>query len=529
MHVSARRLIHGVPILAIFLASFALALAGAVPAAAATLYVIPSGGAASGACDSWAAACTLQTALGTAAGSDEVWVEAGTYKPGVHQGDTFTIPPGVAVYGGFAGAETSLGERDPAVNVTILSGDIDNNDTNMDGNDIDETTTDIQGSNSGTVVTMDGTTGTNILASTVLDGFTITGGSGSLAGGLWCDAEGTFHECSPTLANLTFSGNFRRAIFNDALSGGTSSPTLTNVTFSGNSAGFDSLGVGGAMFNDAGCAACVSSPTLTDVTFRGNSATNGGAIYNNGGGQGTSSPVLTKVTFSDNSASTNGGAIYNDGEDGTSSPVLTNVTFSGNSAGERGGAIYNFGGLQDSFGVSSPVLTNVTFSGNSAGIDGGAMYDAADLGSTSAPTLTNVIFWGDSLGGLCCGLNGRELSAEVSILSSATVDHSVYPASAGVCGTYGTCTNIVTTDPLLGPLQDNGGPTETMALGTGSSAIDTGTNTGCPATDQRGVARPLDGDGDRSAICDIGAYEFNTLFSDGFETGDTSLWSATTP
>jgi hypothetical protein len=69
----------------------------------------------------------------------------------------------------------------------------------------------------------------------------------------------------------------------------------------------------------------------------------------------------------------------------------------------------------------------------------------------------------------------------------------------------GTAVNPI--DPMLAPLANNGGPTKTHALLVGSPAIDRGDNTGAPATDQRGVGRPRDGDGNASRIVDIGAFE----------------------
>ncbi|MBP7622659.1 MAG: hypothetical protein KA763_01720, partial [Xanthomonadales bacterium] len=75
-------------------------------------------------------------------------------------------------------------------------------------------------------------------------------------------------------------------------------------------------------------------------------------------------------------------------------------------------------------------------------------------------------------------------------------------------------------DPKLGPLQDNGGPTLTRALLSSSPAIDVGQNSTCATTDQRGVTRPADGDGNGSKICDLGAVEkvIDAVFSNGFES-----------
>ncbi|GAB4527828.1 MAG: hypothetical protein Fur0018_13680 [Anaerolineales bacterium] len=119
----------------------------------------------------------VQDALADAACS-EIWVAAGVYYPDEGAGQTndapastFTLQNGVAIYGGFAGTETALSQRDVAANVTVLSGDLAQDDTNTDGDNIAETTADIQGSNAYHVVTGSGTDNT-----AVLDGFTVTAG-----------------------------------------------------------------------------------------------------------------------------------------------------------------------------------------------------------------------------------------------------------------------------------------------------------------------------------------------------------------
>jgi hypothetical protein len=269
-------------------------------------------GVTNGDCDSWANACTLQYALSQAVSGDEIWVKAGVHYPGAagNRTATFTLKNGVALYGGFAGTETMRDQRNWQVNKTILSGDIDQNDTNTDRNNIAETWNDIQGANAYHVVTGSSTDNT-----TVLDGFVITAGQAN--GSPW-------------------PKNIGGGMYNFS-----SSPTLTNVTFSGNSAGF-----GGGMGNES------SSPTLTNVTFNGNSASYGGGMEN----YFSSNPRLTNVTFSGNSAGSAGGGMDNE----RSSPTLTNVTFSGNTA--------NFGGGMENYNSSNLTLTNVTFSGNSAAV-----------------------------------------------------------------------------------------------------------------------------------------------------------------
>ena len=462
-------------------------IGASLPAAAARCYV---NGGASGANTgvSWANAYTnLQSALLNASCS-ETWVAQGLYKPVVpvnigsvtlaERAIAFNIAPNVAVYGGFSGGETNLTERDAAAHPTILSGDIDNNDdsNNADGNSVNESHTDISGSNSRHVVVMNGTAvGMPISANTVLDGFTLTGGDNTNAGqpteaggALWCRGDGATHDCSPTLARLTVSGN-------RALNGG-------GIAFIG--------AVSGA-----------SSPTLTHIMFRGNRATSqfGGAMYIYAEASGTSSPKLAHATFSDNSSAQFGGAIANNPTaGGIGSPTLTNVTFIGNSA-IQGGAVFN-NADQD----SSPAFTSVTFTGNSAGF-GGAMYNA---GAGLTVTLNNVILWGDS-----AVTSGAEIfdSAAVSVINWGIV--------SGSCPN--NCSNLVTGDPLLGPLAGNGGLTPTLMPAAGSAAINAVPCYVALATDQRAFARPDPASAAVANPCDLGAVEagsFDWVFGNGFDT-----------
>ena len=111
-------------------------------------------------------------------------------------------------------------------------------------------------------------------------------------------------------------------------------------------------------------------------------------------------------------------------------------------------------------------------------------------------TLTNTIVANSLLGGDCGG--------DYLITDGG---HNI--SSDDTCGFSPANGSMPNTDPFLGPLQDNGGPTWTQALLWGSPAIDAADNAKCPPTDQRGITRPLDGNGDGLAVCDIGSFEVN--------------------
>jgi Chlamydia polymorphic membrane protein (Chlamydia_PMP) repeat len=250
-----------------------------------------------------------------------------------------------------------------------------------------------------------------------------------------------------TIAGLTITNG--SANWGGGISNESSMLTVSNCTISGNSAP-GVFGVGGGISNDV----VISNATLEilNCTISGNSAgDNGGGIYNYGGSNTATLKVLNS-TLSGNSAHFYGGGIYNVSAYGGSAPAdVFNSTFSGNSAGRFGGGIYN-----DVFsGGSSPleVLHN-TFSDNSA--LGGPSGGIANLSGTSQ--LGSTIFNASSLS------NG-----------SGTITSVGYNLSSDDGGGFLNATSDqINTNPMLGPLQDNGGPTFTHALLTGSPAIDAG-------------------------------------------------------
>ena len=283
---------------------------------------------------------------------------------------------------------------------------------------------------------------------------------------------GIYNSGTLTVTNTTFGGHHAGSGGGVYISEGT--VTVTSSAFTGNTGT-----TAGGILNDGG------TLTVTDSTFSGNQvAWFGGGIYNE------ATLTVTSSTFSGNSAGTNAGGIGNAG--GTL--TVTNSTFSGNSTD-----VLHYGGAIDSSGALTVV--NSTFSGNSAGLGGGVRAAAGTL------SLTNTII-ANSIGGDCYGL-------------VASGHNNLIEGPGGTCGlTNGTNSNIIGSEPNLGPLQDNGGPTETMALLPGSPAIDAGDDATCAdvntvnGLDQRGVTRP------QGQHCDIGAFEV--------EPGNVDVTVATT-
>ncbi len=376
----------------------------------------------------------------------------------------------------------------------------------------------------------------NNLGTSTLNYCTLSGSSAAVNGG------GLYNDGGTTaLTNCTVSGNFTGnnggGLY--TLNGTT---TLTNVSLRGNSAG-----LGGGLANSGG------TTTLTNVSVSGNSAENGGGLYNlngttdltnvfvsgnsasSGGGLSTydGTTKLTDCTVSGNSASSGGGGVFND----LGTTTLLNCTVNGNYATAGGGvANYNYGtttltnctvsgnsAAGDGGGVvtahSTTTLTNSTVSGNSASGDGGGLYTT----SGGATTLTNVTIIGNTAGVSGGGLDNGD--GKVTIGNTIVAGNAASNGGPEAFGTFTSLGNNLigetdgsygwvgsdltgTTDqplnPLLAPLSNYGGPTQTMALLPGSPAIDAGNNALIAdgvTTDQRGFPRIVNG------VVDIGAFE----------------------
>ncbi|MEX1253946.1 MAG: choice-of-anchor Q domain-containing protein [Dehalococcoidia bacterium] len=271
--------------------------------------------------------------------------------------------------------------------------------------------------------------------------------------------------------------------------------TLNNTTVSGNF-GED----GGGVYNEGPDTLIVNDSVITD----NEAEEDGGGMKNNFDAGAT----MSGSTVSGNHAGEDGGGISNDQCCGIEAMVITDSVISGNTANSFGGGIENTdeGGLD---------LTNVTISGNSATAGGGISNDFGTSAELTNVTVTDNS--SESGGGI---YTGDDVTLANTIVAANSPENCLVDLKpTGDLTSLGhnledtdTCNLTATgdqpnTDPVLGALADNGGPTQTHALVGGSSAIDTADDGACPDADQRGVARPQDGDDDGTAVCDIGAFE----------------------
>ncbi len=304
---------------------------------------------------SWATALkTITTALQTAQPCDQVWVAAGTYM------ENITMKNGVALYGGFAGNETLLNQRNWVKNITTING-----------------------SQNGSVVTAD-----QVGSIASLDGFTVTNGQAD-GGGIYCSSSSpsisndiiTMNLCSTGIwgggginctnsSPMIFSNTIINNKANNCDGGGiflsNSSPVLSNNTISGNTSTYSG---GGICCND-------SLPIISRNMIKNNTAYRGGGMYIQYG----SNFDITANVITNNSSTGDGGGLYID----SSSPVVTSNVIASNSALSAGGIYLH---------ASAAHLVNNTIVSNNASTqyDAGAIEMFDDMHQLRPLIANNII------------------------------------------------------------------------------------------------------------------------------------------
>jgi hypothetical protein len=344
-----------------------------------------------------------------------------------------------------------------------------------------------------------------------ISGLTITDGS---ANGSYPDdlGAGIFNDhATLTVSNCILSANSADGagggILNDGSFGGSATLTINNSTVSGNSSG------GGGGISNVG-AAGFATLTLNNSTLSDNSSEFAGGGVDCDATTGFATLTINNSTLSGNAADGPGGGISTFGVSGFATVTISNSTVSGNSAGDFGGGIYNVDGLG---GFATLTINNSTLSGNSSTV-GGGIYNFGELGGGATLTIGDTILKND-------------VSGENIVNDSGGVISLGYNVSSDNGGGFLTAIgDQINTDPMLGPLQDNGGPTFTHELLTGSPAIDAGNPNFIPPPDydQRGPGYPRVVNG----RIDIGSFEVQSSpscsRSQGYWKNHPGQWPTTT-
>ena len=330
-----------------------------------------------------------------------------------------------------------------------------------------------------------------VISTTFVDNSAYYGG-----GGIYC------WSCSLVVSNTTFYNNQAVTGPGGGIAGG-GTMTMTGSTLMDNSA----IGEGGGI-------RLSETALIADTAILSNTCSGiGGGVWLRGGYYGAT--VLENVTIRGNTATDDGGGLYS-----AADTIIKRSTIDNNHSGDSGGGVY----LSTYLGYGSLHLTNVTIYSNTADVSGGGVYiNYPGSGNTPTAAITHTTIASNTA---VSGAGGSLYNNQSTVsLASSIVAHGTAVSGGANCdgnpvpnitsGGYnlesGTDCSFTaggdqqSADPLLGPLQDNGGDTHTMALLDGSPAITLvppGTN-GCGTvitTDQRGVIR--------SFSCSLGAYEY---------------------
>lgn len=297
-------------------------------------------------------------------------------------------------------------------------------------------------------------------------------------GGVWVSASAP-HVLTTTITDTSFEAVEDFAVHIDAPAG---SATVSGVTISRGAALY-----GGGIHSSSPIT--VSNTTVKDVVSRGIWIFYTSAVIERVEVSGTSDAGIEWVgdggeslTIADSTVAHGGDGVYgilltSYGSPGSDSVAIVNSTVVGMAHGLAVGG---------PAGANYPVdVTNSTITNND-------YYGIETV--TDSVTVTNTIVHGNAIADCSLGWGAAPTSCGHNLIGD------------GTCG-FAATGDLSSVDPLLGALADNGGPTRTMALAGGSPAIDSGDDLACPGADQRGIKRPLDGNGDSGAQCDIGAYE----------------------
>jgi CSLREA domain-containing protein len=292
--------------------------------------------------------------------------------------------------------------------------------------------------------------------------------------------------------------------------------TANSIIISNNNIASNSTetGLGGGVYNAPDAQLLIKNTTIDSNHSLGG---RGGGLYvdyyNQEFGNPVANVVIEQSTISNNSLTAvddpenyvinfaPGGGIFINLDAGVS---LTNSTVSGNIAID-GAGIYAYSVAK--FDINhSTISANTTYTADARGA--GLYSDGSDGGSVNGTIRNSILFGNTNPDSDPNTKDNQNCFGTIESLGNNVYYNNDFDDFE--C-TINESSDINTNTLTLGSLQNNGGVTKTHALQQGSAAIDQANNSFCPNVDQRGLARPVDGNADTNTVCDIGAYEYQTV------------------